>query len=105
MSSHAIPTPRGYILVFLALMVLTATTVWAAFQDFGRWNDVVALGIASVKATLVLVFFMQLRHSTRVVKLAMLSSLAFFLLLISFLMADVLTRGIFEAPIQPLSGF
>jgi len=104
MSSSHIPSVRGYLLVFLTLMGLTALTVWAAFQHFGPWNDVVALVIATTKALLVMLFFMHLRHSTSVVKIAMLSSLGFFLLLIAFVMADVWTRGVFEAPLQPWMG-
>jgi len=92
MSSHAIPSVRGYLAVFAALMGLTALTVWAAFQHFGALNDVIALAIASTKAMLVLLFFMHLRHSTPVAKIAMAASLGFFLILVAFLFADVWTR-------------
>ena len=105
MSTSHVPSVRGYLLVFAALMALTSLTVWAAFQHFGAlWNDIIAMAIAATKALLVMLFFMHLRHATRVVKIAMLSSLGFFLLLIAFLLADVLTRGVFEAPLQPWQG-
>ena len=48
-----------YLAVFAALLVLTGITVWAGRQDFGPFNTVVALGIAVVKATLVVLFFMH----------------------------------------------
>ena len=55
---------RTYALVLAVLLALTATTVAAAGIHFGNpaVNVVVALGIASVKASLVALFFMHLRH-------------------------------------------
>jgi len=60
MSDHVVPT-RVYYTVFAALLVLTALTVWIAFYDLGVLNDVAALGIAAIKATLVVLFFMHVR--------------------------------------------
>jgi cytochrome c oxidase subunit 4 len=88
---------RSYLGVFLALMLLTALTVWAAFQHFGIFNDLIALGIATTKATLVVLFFMHLKHSTPLAKIAILAAVGFFLLLIVFLFADIWTRGLFES--------
>ena len=60
MSEHIVQ-PRIYIGIFLSLMVGTALTVLAAFYDFpGPLNAVVALTIAVIKATLVVLFFMHL---------------------------------------------
>ena len=67
---HVHVSPMGmYLSVFAALMGLTALTAWIAFQDLGRWNDVVALAIATTKMTLVIVFFMHVKYSTRLTKL------------------------------------
>ena len=52
---------KVYFTIITILMVLTAITVWAAFQDFGFLNNVVAITIAVIKAVLVVVFFMHLR--------------------------------------------
>ena len=46
-------------------MVLTAVTVWVANLDLGRWNAIVALSIAVLKATLVVLYFMHVRYSSR----------------------------------------
>ena len=55
--------PEGFFWqIFGALFVLTLITVAAAFQDFGMLNMVVAMGIASVKAGLVALFFMHLKY-------------------------------------------
>ena len=61
MSAH-ISSIKLYFGIFLALMVGTALTVAAAFFDMGPANNLVAMGIALVKATLVVLFFMLLRY-------------------------------------------
>ena len=56
-------TPAGtYAKVLGALLTLTVITVLAAGFEFGPWNTIIALGIASIKASLVALFFMHLRH-------------------------------------------
>lgn len=102
--SHGVPSVRGYLAVFLALMGLTALTVWAAFQEFGPLNDVVAMGIATTKALLVVLFFMHLRHGTKLTQISIVASLGFFLILIAFLLADVQTRGLFESASELVPG-
>ena len=64
MSSHVVPT-RVYYLIFAILMVCTALTVGIAFVDLGPLNIVAALAIAVFKATLVVLFFMHVKYSTR----------------------------------------
>ena len=91
--AHHVTSLRDYILVFLALMVLTAVTVGVAFVDLGVWNDVVALGIAFIKATLVVMIFMNVRHSARLSKLTVLSGLVWLVILFGLTLADYMTRG------------
>jgi cytochrome c oxidase subunit 4 len=93
MTEHITSVPT-YILVFLALMVLTAITVLVAFQDFGPWNDVVALTIAVIKASLVVLFFMHIYHSTRLSKLVVVSGLVWLFILIGLTLSDYLSRGL-----------
>lgn len=92
MAHHVTPL-RDYILVFLALMVLTAVTVGVAFVDLGVWNDIVALGIAFIKATLVVMIFMNVRHSARLSKLTVLSGLVWLIILFGLTLTDYMTRG------------
>jgi cytochrome c oxidase subunit 4 len=75
-------------------MVLTAITVWVAFQDFGPWNDVVALTIAVIKASLVVLFFMHIYYSTRLSKLVVISGLLWLFILIGLTLSDYLSRGL-----------
>lgn len=92
MSAHVSPV-RLYVTIFLVLMAGTALTVWAAFQDLGALNNVVMLTIAVVKATLVVMYFMHVRHSTRLATMTVLAGIFFLLILFSLTMADYATRG------------
>lgn len=97
MSAHK-PSLTPYFAVFLALMGLTAATVYVAFLDMGPLNDVVAMAIASLKASLVVIWFMHVKHATRLTKLTIWGSLLFLVLLIGFVLMDVDTRGFLDLP-------
>ena len=92
MSSHVVPL-RVYFAVFGALMVLTAVTVAVAFLDLGALNNVVALGIAGAKATLVVLYFMHVRYGSRLIPILVGTSVLFLMILLAFTLADYLTRG------------
>ena len=92
MSEH-VTSPKVYITIFLALMVLTAITILVAFQDLGPFNDIAALGIAISKASLVVLYFMHVRHSTPFTKVVVVSGLVWLVFLIVLTLADYLTRG------------
>jgi cytochrome c oxidase subunit 4 len=92
MSSHEITPVRTYVAVFVALIALTGITVAVAEIDLGAMNTVVALAIAATKATLVVIFFMQLRQSPLVTWVAVLSAIFFVLLLLGGTLDDVFTR-------------
>jgi cytochrome c oxidase subunit 4 len=91
MSSHVVQT-RAYLGVFATLLVLTALTTWVAFIDMGVGNTIVALTIASVKAILVLLIFMHVRWSSRLVQILAATGVLFFFFLISFSYADYTSR-------------
>ena len=92
MSTHVVGT-RVYLAVFAALLVLTGITVWAARHDFGALNTPVAMGIAVLKAVLVILFFMHVKYSSRLIWVA--AAVGFFWLHILFAetIMDYLTRG------------
>ena len=83
---------RVYFTVFAALGVLTVATVWAAFRDFGWANDAVALGIATTKATVVVLFFMHVKYAPSVVKVVVISSFFWLLILFGLTVIDYATR-------------
>lgn len=93
MSEHIVPV-RIYLMIFLALMVGTALTVWAGFRDFpGPLNVIIALTIASIKATLVVLYFMHLRYSSRLVWIIFVSALFWMGLLFALTFSDYWTRS------------
>ena len=89
---HIVP-PRIYIIVGSALLVLTAVTVWAATLELGVFNPVIALFIACVKATIVVLFFMHVKYSSKLTKLTVGAGLFTFLTLIAMTLADYFTRA------------
>ena len=84
---------KPYVLVLLALLVLTGVTVGVALIDFGHpWSDLVALAIAMTKATLVVVYFMHVRESTSLIKLAAASGFFWIIIFFAFLLSDIMER-------------
>lgn len=93
MSEHK-PSLKPYILVFAALMVLTAVTVLVAKFDLGAANDIVAMVVAVTKATLVVLFFMHVKYSTRLTKLTVIGSVLWLVFLIGVTMMDYASRRV-----------
>jgi cytochrome c oxidase subunit 4 len=91
MSEHIVPKTTYY-LIFALLMVGTAATVGAAFVDLGAFNNVVALGIAVAKATLVVLFFMHVKYSTRLTLAVVVGSVFWLGILLVLTLSDYLTR-------------
>ncbi len=90
---HHIVSPRTYLLVFGALLVGTGLTVGAAFVEMGPFNPVVAILIACIKAVLVILFFMHVYFSSRLMKLTVASGFFTFLVLITMTLSDYLSRA------------
>lgn len=91
--AHTIVSPKVYAMVFGALLVFTALTVFASGVELGIFNAVVALAIAVIKGTLVVLFFMHIRYSSRLVMLTICSGIFTFLVLISLTMTDYISRA------------
>jgi cytochrome c oxidase subunit 4 len=94
MSEHIVPRST-YFLVFGALLVLTAVTVAAANFDFGAMNDVVAMTIAVTKMMLVLLFFMHVRYSSRLIWVIVASMFFWLIILLALTMTDYSSRDWF----------
>jgi cytochrome c oxidase subunit 4 len=92
MSGHVVPV-KTYVLVFLALMVLTGLTTGVAFIDLHAWNTPAALAIAVVKMLLVVLFFMHVKYSPKLTKMVVVAGFFFLSLLVAFTLADELTRN------------
>jgi len=83
---------KTYIFVWLTLLVLTAATVSVSYMQLGVFNAVAALIIASVKASLVALYFMHLRHEKELVWAFALFPIAFLALIIAGTLTDTLFR-------------
>jgi len=81
-----------YLAIFFALMAGTIVTVLAATKDFGQWNVVIALGIATVKAILVILFFMHGKYSSRRTQLVIVSGFFWLGIMLVLTLADYKTR-------------
>ena len=93
MSEHIVSV-RVYVTIFLVLLLGTGLTVAAAFVEFpGKLNTVVALTIAVTKATFVVLYFMHLRYSSRLVWVIVASALFWMAILFALTFSDYLTRG------------
>jgi len=90
--SHIVPY-RTFIIVWLVLLALTGITVAAAQVHFGALNIWIALGIATLKAGLVIAFFMHMKYEQPLFKLALLAALAILAIFIGLTFLDVLYRS------------
>jgi cytochrome c oxidase subunit IV len=93
MSSVHVSPLSTYLTIFAALMVLSTLTVVAAFVNLGAFNPIVALAIAGLKATLVILYFMHVKYSSRLTKLTVVLSMFFVAILFAETLMDYATRG------------
>jgi cytochrome c oxidase subunit IV len=91
MSEHIVPT-RVYYTIFGILMLCTYLTVQIAFFDLGPFNIVAALAIAVFKATLVVLFFMHVKYSTRLTWAVVVGAVFWLGILLVLTFSDYLTR-------------
>jgi cytochrome c oxidase subunit 4 len=93
MSEHVV-SRKIYFLIFGALMVLTGVTVWVAnFNLPGPLNAIVALSIAVLKATLVVLYFLHVRYSSKLTWVFVAAGIIWLIILFGFTLSDYLTRG------------
>jgi cytochrome c oxidase subunit 4 len=92
-SHHHIVSPKVYLTIVLALLVLTATTVGASYVEMGVFNPIVALAIAVFKMMLVVLFFMHVKYSSRLTQLTVGAGLFTFVVLVGMTLADYFTRA------------
>ncbi len=91
--TERIISDKTYFIVLLGLLVLTITTYGAARIDLGRFNFVAAMLIAGAKASLVVLYFMHARYSSKLTRIVILAGLSWFAILFILTLNDYLTRG------------
>jgi len=93
MSEHLV-SRKIYFAIFGALMLMTGVTVWVANYDLpGPLNAIVALSIAVFKATLVVLYFMHVRYSSKLTWVFVCAGIVWLIILFAFTLSDFLTRG------------
>ena len=92
MSEHVV-SPKIYVVILFALLLGTFLTVEAAMRDFGPWNIVIALAIATTKAILVVLYFMHARYSPKRTQLVIICSAFWLAILLALTASDYMTRS------------
>lgn len=88
-----IVTPGVYLVIGTCLLILTAATAGISYVDLGVFNAVVALAIACLKGSLVVLFFMHIKYSSRLTKLTVAAGFFTFLVLLTMTMTDYISRA------------
>jgi cytochrome c oxidase subunit 4 len=97
MAEHIV-AKKTYYLVFASLMALLAATVGIAYVHLGKLNIVVALTIAFIKATLIILYFMHIRYSSRLLWIFVGAGFFWLGILFALSLADFFTRGWLPMP-------
>jgi cytochrome c oxidase subunit 4 len=92
MREHIV-SPKIYYAIFVALTVLTVVTWSVAKIDLGKMNAVVALTIAVIKATLVVLYFMHVRYSSRLTWVFVGAGFFWLAIMVALTLSDYMTRG------------
>lgn len=89
---HPLVPIRVYVITLLSLLVLTVLTVGISYVDLGKFNIVANIGIATMKASLVMIFFMGLKYDTNLNRAFILSSFVALVIMIGITATDLWTR-------------
>jgi cytochrome c oxidase subunit 4 len=101
---HKIDSVATYVVIYVLLMALLVGTVVAANVDLGRWNTVVSLVIAAIKAILVILFFMHVRHSSKLTWIFAAAAFVWLGLLLALTMTDYASRNMAGNPVARSNG-
>ena len=89
--AHIVPY-KTFMIIWVALLILTGVTVWVAQYNLGPLNIWVALSIATLKSALVVAVFMHMKYESWLFKISLLSALAILAIFIGLTFFDVLYR-------------
>jgi len=92
-AEHHIVTPLQYGFVYISLLIGTLVTVLAADQNFGIFNPIIALAIASTKMVIVILFFMHVKYQSNLIKMTVGAGFFTFLVLITMTLSDYISRA------------
>jgi cytochrome c oxidase subunit IV len=98
-----IVAPTTYAVIIIILLCLTAATVGAAYINLGKYNIVAALAIATLKATLVVLFFMHAKYSPKRTQLVIIAGVFWLAILLFMTMSDYESRVDYRGVHYPMS--
>lgn len=90
---HPVTPVRTYFLIWAVLTVLTFTTWAVAYVDLGPFNIVVALAIAFIKMSLVVLFFMHVKQERPLTKVFVAAGFFWLAILLVMTLGDYFTRS------------
>jgi cytochrome c oxidase subunit 4 len=91
-------TPKTYLVIYAALLGLMFLTLGAASVDLGPANFLVAMGIATVKMVLIILYFMHVRYSDRLTWVFSSAAFLWLVIMIVGTLNDYFTRGFLNVP-------
>jgi len=90
--SEPVTSVKTFVGIWAALLVLTVVTVAVAFLNLGSFSVAIALIIATIKASLVALFFMEIRYSPRMTQIVLIAGLAWLMIMLLLSMTDYASR-------------
>jgi caa(3)-type oxidase subunit IV len=104
-NGHSVDHKKAYVGVWMTLIILTAVTVWVSYHNYGTWNIAVAMLVATIKASLVCLYFMHLRYDNRVNQVVFVASFVFLAIFVGLTASDVLERPVkAQAKVHAIQG-
>jgi cytochrome c oxidase subunit IV len=91
--SHHVVGPAQYVLVYITLLLFTGITAGVAFLELGIFNPIVAVAIACLKGGIVVLFFMHIKYSSRLVQFTCGAGFFTFLVLVTMCLSDYMSRA------------
>ncbi len=89
---HHGPTVKTFLLIWVALLFCTWLTWFVATINLGAWSPVVALVIATFKALLVILFFMEMKYQSKMTMTVAIAAFFFLGIMLVLTMADYISR-------------
>ena len=96
--AHVITPVSTYVTIFVLLLIATGLTYFVATQDFGAMNTPIAMGVAVIKASLVVIYFMGVRYNTPLTKVVVVAGFFWLLIMFGITMGDYVSRGWLGVP-------
>lgn len=98
--SEPVSSVKTFIGVFVALLMLTGATVAVSYANLGPFSPIMALTIATIKALLVILFFMEVRYVPKMTMVIIISGIFWLGILLALSMTDYITRAWSSYPVQ-----